>query len=68
MTRSTGSMGFVAVHPAFYGTWILVNLGVLPGLPVSDPSCVALAMVASVEAISSRTSYSSARNARNGRG
>jgi uncharacterized membrane protein len=51
ITRFTGSMRFVYVHLALYGAWILVNLGVVPGLPVFDPSFVVLAMVASVEAI-----------------
>ncbi|WP_456316808.1 DUF1003 domain-containing protein [Teichococcus aestuarii] len=42
----------VRLHPpAFYGTWILVNLGLVPGVPKFDPSFVVLAMEASVEAI-----------------
>jgi uncharacterized membrane protein len=51
ITRFTGSMRFVYVHLALYGAWIMVNLGVVPGLPKFDPSFVILAMVASVEAI-----------------
>jgi uncharacterized membrane protein len=51
ITSFTGSMRFVYLHLALYGTWILVNLGVIPGLPRFDPSFVVLAMVASVEAI-----------------
>jgi uncharacterized membrane protein len=51
ITRFTGSMRFVYVHLALYGAWILVNLGVVPGMPKFDPSFVILAMVASVEAI-----------------
>jgi uncharacterized membrane protein len=51
ITRFTGSMRFVYVHLALYGAWIVVNLGVVPGLPKFDPSFVILAMVASVEAI-----------------
>jgi uncharacterized membrane protein len=51
ITRFTGSMRFVYVHLAVYGAWIVVNLGVVPGLPKFDPSFVILAMVASVEAI-----------------
>ena len=51
ITRFTGSMRFVYVHLALYGAWIVVNLGVVPGLPKFDPSFVVLAMVASVEAI-----------------
>jgi uncharacterized membrane protein len=44
-------MLFVYVHLALYGAWIVVNLGVVPGVPTFDPSFVVLAMVASVEAI-----------------
>jgi uncharacterized membrane protein len=51
ITRFTGSMQFVYVHLALYGAWIVVNLGIVPGVPKFDPSFVILAMVASVEAI-----------------
>ena len=51
ITRFTGSMRFVYVHLAVYGAWIIVNMGIVPGVPVFDPSFVVLAMVASVEAI-----------------
>jgi uncharacterized membrane protein len=51
ITRFTGSMRFVYLHLALYGAWIVVNLGVVPGLPKFDPSFVILAMAASVEAI-----------------
>ncbi|MFC3126931.1 DUF1003 domain-containing protein [Pseudoroseomonas globiformis] len=51
ITRFTGSMRFVYLHILLYGGWILVNLGVVPGVPRFDPSFVVLAMVASVEAI-----------------
>ena len=51
ITRFTGSMRFVYVHLALYGAWIVVNLGVVPGIPKFDPSFVVLATVASVEAI-----------------
>jgi uncharacterized membrane protein len=51
ITGFTGSMRFVYLHLALYGCWILVNLGVVPGVPRFDPSFVVLAMVASVEAI-----------------
>jgi uncharacterized membrane protein len=44
-------MTFVYIHLAFYGAWILVNLGLIPGVPKFDPSFVVLAMEASVEAI-----------------
>jgi uncharacterized membrane protein len=51
ITRFTGSMLFVYLHLALYGAWILINLGIVPGLFRFDPSFVVLAMVASVEAI-----------------
>jgi uncharacterized membrane protein len=51
ITRFTGSMRFVYLHLALFGAWVLVNLGLVPGLPRFDPSFVVLAMVASVEAI-----------------
>jgi len=44
-------MTFVYIHLVFYGAWILVNLGFIPGVPKFDPSFVVLAMEASVEAI-----------------
>ena len=50
ITHFTGSMRFVYIHLVIYGLWILVNLGWIPG-PRFDPTFVALAMVASVEAI-----------------
>ncbi|MDJ0388507.1 DUF1003 domain-containing protein [Roseomonas sp. E05] len=51
ITNFTGSMVFVYLHLALYGGWILVNLGLVPGVPRFDPSFVTLAMAASVEAI-----------------
>jgi uncharacterized membrane protein len=50
VTKFTGSMMFVYIHLAVFGTWILWNLGWF-GLPPFDSSFVVLAMVASVEAI-----------------
>lgn len=50
ITRFVGSMTFVYVHLAVFGSWIVVNLGVTP-IPEFDPTFVVLAMVASVEAI-----------------
>jgi uncharacterized membrane protein len=44
-------MRFVYLHVVLFGVWLLVNLGVVPGVPRFDPSFVVLAMVASVEAI-----------------
>ena len=51
ITRFTGSMRFVYVHLVLYGAWVLLNVGIIPGLPKFDPSFVILATEASVEAI-----------------
>lgn len=51
ITNFTGSMKFVYLHIMLYGAWIVVNLGIIPGMPKFDPSFVILAMEASVEAI-----------------
>jgi len=51
ITRFTGSMGFVYLHLVVFGLWIAVNVGIISGIPVFDPSFVILAMAASVEAI-----------------
>jgi uncharacterized membrane protein len=46
-----GSMTSIVVHLGIFGTWILANLGFIPGLRPWDPEFVTLAMIASVEAI-----------------
>lgn len=46
-----GRMGFVYFHLALYGTWFLVNRGIIPWLPAFDPSLNLMGTVASVEAI-----------------
>ena len=51
ISRFAGSMLFVYIHIVFYGAWIIINLGMIPGLTPWDPSLVILAMEASVEAI-----------------
>jgi uncharacterized membrane protein len=51
ITRFTGSMPFVYLHALLFGTWIVANLGWIPGVPAWDPTLVVLAMIASVEAI-----------------
>jgi uncharacterized membrane protein len=51
ITRFAGSMTYVYIHLVTYAAWILVNLGVIPGVPRFDPTFVILAMAASVEAI-----------------
>ena len=50
ITRFTGSMPFVYFHLLLFGGWIIANLPGVP-LPHFDPTFVALAIVASVEAI-----------------
>ena len=44
-------MLFVGLHAAVYGAWILINLGLIPGVPEFDKSFVILATEASVEGI-----------------
>lgn len=51
VTRFTGSMAFVVIHLVVYSLWIVINAGLVPGVPRFDPSFVILAMEASVEAI-----------------
>jgi uncharacterized membrane protein len=51
ITRFAGSMTFVFLHLAIFATWIVVNLGWVPGIPAWDKSFGILAMLASVEAI-----------------
>jgi uncharacterized membrane protein len=51
ISRFAGSMTFIYIHMVLYGTWIVANLGWLPGVSPWDPSLVILAMEASVEAI-----------------
>jgi uncharacterized membrane protein len=51
ITRFTGSMRFVYIHLVLFGSWIVINLGWIPGIPRFDSSFVVLAMLASVEAI-----------------
>lgn len=48
----SGSMTFVLLHVLVYGTWIMVNLKMIPLLPVFDPyPFMLLSMVVSLEAI-----------------
>ena len=51
ITSFTGSMIFVYIHLAVVIVWVSVNLGVVPGTKIWDPSFVILATAASVEAI-----------------
>ena len=43
ITRFTGSMAFVYLHLALFGSWIVANLRLVPGIPQFDPSFVILA-------------------------
>ena len=51
ITAFTGSMLFVYLHLTIYAAWIVINLGLVPGVPAFDKSFVILATEASVEAI-----------------
>ncbi|WP_170316029.1 DUF1003 domain-containing protein [Microvirga calopogonii] len=51
VTRFSGSMAFVYVHLALVASWVAINLGLIPIIPVFDPTFVILATFASVEAI-----------------
>lgn len=51
ITTFAGSMTFVCLHVLVFGAWIAANLGLVPYVPVFDPTFAILAMVASVEAI-----------------
>lgn len=51
ITAFAGSMGFVYLHLAAFGFWIVANLGWIPSVTAWDPTFVVLGMVASVEAI-----------------
>ncbi|MBV9507219.1 MAG: DUF1003 domain-containing protein [Acidobacteriia bacterium] len=48
----SGSLTFVVLHLAVYGGWILINLGLFPGVPVFDKfPFLLLSVVVSLEAI-----------------
>lgn len=51
MTMFMGSMTFAAVHFLILVAWVVVNVGLLPGVAPFDPSFIILATAASVEAI-----------------
>ncbi|MDX0541727.1 DUF1003 domain-containing protein [Sinorhizobium medicae] len=51
ITTFAGSMTFVCLHVLVFGAWIAANLGLVPNVPVFDPTFAILAMIASVEAI-----------------
>ncbi|HMA95064.1 MAG TPA: DUF1003 domain-containing protein [Polyangiaceae bacterium] len=52
LTRFAGSMYFAYLHAVFFGGWLVINVGAIPGIRAFDPfPFVMLAMFASVEAI-----------------
>jgi len=51
ITRFSGSMAFVYMHLVLVAGWVAINLGIIPLIPVFDPTFVILATFASVEAI-----------------
>jgi uncharacterized membrane protein len=52
ITTFSGSMAFVWLHVAWFGAWIAINLGLVPGVPVFDEFPFGLlTMVVSLEAI-----------------
>ena len=51
VTRFTGSMPFVYLHVAITVAWVLVNQGLVPGVPRFDQNYIILATCASVEGI-----------------
>lgn len=52
MTQTFGSIPFLLVHFAWFVLWILINLGLIPGVKIFDPFPFGLlTMVVSLEAI-----------------
>lgn len=52
MTNWSGSMGFFYVHMVWFGVWIAINLGAVPGIRPFDPFPFGLlTMIVSLEAI-----------------
>jgi uncharacterized membrane protein len=52
ITRFAGSMACIYLHLTLFGSWLIINTGLVPGLEPFDPfPFVMLAMFASVEAI-----------------
>ena len=52
MTSGFGSMPFLVVNCLWFGAWIVINLGLVPGLPALDPFPFGLlTMIVSLEAI-----------------
>jgi len=52
LTAAVGTMSFVYVNLAWFGTWMVVNLGLIPGLAPFDPFPFGLlTMIVSLEAI-----------------
>jgi uncharacterized membrane protein len=52
ITHATGSMVFAVAHVAWFGAWILINVGMIPGVEPFDPFPFGLlTLVVSLEAI-----------------
>jgi uncharacterized membrane protein len=52
LTASFGSMGFLIINVAWFALWIVINLGMIPAIPVFDPFPFGLlTMIVSLEAI-----------------
>ncbi len=52
LTDSFGTVFFLSINLAWFGVWILINTGLIPGIPVFDPFPFGLlTMVVSLEAI-----------------
>ena len=52
LTVRSGSMAFLIVNMTWFVVWIVINLGIIPGLPVFDPFPFGLlTMIVSLEAI-----------------
>lgn len=52
MTSHLGSMGFLIINIVWFFGWILINTGLIPGIPVFDPFPFGLlTMIVSLEAI-----------------
>ena len=52
LTAAVGTMGFVYVNALWFGAWIAINLGLVPGLAPFDPFPFGLlTMIVSLEAI-----------------
>jgi uncharacterized membrane protein len=49
ITRFTGSMRFVYIHAVWFGAWIVINLGLIPGIRPFDPFPFVVSLLAEHE-------------------